>query len=111
MQALLELYRADGDAEARGRLGTLLDTLLAITDDGGLYRADRIAAEPLLSGPLPFADHRVLGTFFKSCTQDRGRLIMALTQAYRALGDPRALELAQRFVAWSAWRRSRKTAT
>ena len=98
VQALLELYRADGDAEARGRLGTLLDTLLAITDDGGLYRADRIAGEPLLSGLLPFADHRVIGTFFKSCTQDRGRLIMALTQAYRALGDPRALELAQRFV-------------
>ena len=98
VQALLELYRADGDAEARRRLGTLLDTLLAITDDGGLYRADRIAAEPLLNGVLPFADHRLVGAFYQSCTQNRGRLIMALTQAYRALGDPRALELAQRFV-------------
>ena len=98
VQALLELYRADGDAEARRRLGTLLDTLLAITGDGGLYRADRIAAEPLLNGVLPFADHRVIGAFYQSCTQNRGRLIMALTQAYQALGDPRALELAQRFV-------------
>ena len=98
MQALLELYRADGDSEARRRLGRLLDTLLAVTDDDGLYRADRIAAEPLLNGALPFADHRVMGEFYQSCTQNRGRLIMALTQVYRALGDPRALELAQRFV-------------
>ena len=98
VQALLELYRADGDEEARRRLGRLLDTLLAITDAGGLYRTDRLAAEPLLCGVLPFADHRLVGAFYQSCTQNRGRLIMALTQAYRALGDPRALELAQRFV-------------
>ena len=98
VQALVELYRAGGDPEARRRLGTLLDSLLAITDDDGLFRADRIAAEPLLSGAVPFADHQVIGEFYQSCTQNRGRLIMALTQAYRALGDPRALELAQRFV-------------
>ena len=98
VQALLELYRSDGDAEARRRLGTLLDSLLAITDDGGLFRADRIAAEPSLSGAVPFTDHQVIGEFYQSCTQNRGRLIMALTQVYRALGDPRALELAQRFV-------------
>lgn len=98
VQALVELYRADGDQEARRLLGTLLDSLLAITDDGGLFRADRIAAEPLLSGAVPFVDHQVIGEFYQSCTQNRGRLIMALTQAYRALGDPRALELAQRFV-------------
>ena len=98
VQALLELYRSDGDAEARRRLGTLLDSLLAITDDGGLFRADRIAAEPSLSGAVPFADHQVIGEFYQSCAQNRGRLIMALTQVYRALGDPRALELAQRFV-------------
>ncbi len=98
VQALVELYRADGDQEARRRLGALLDSLMAITDDGGLFRADRIAAEPLLSGAVPFVDHQVIGEFYQSCTQNRGRLIMALTQAYRALGDPRALELAQRFV-------------
>ena len=98
VQALLELYRAGGDREARRRLGTLLDSLLAITDDGGLFRADRIAAEPLLYGAVPFVDHQVIGEFYQSCAQNRGRLIMALTQAYRALGDPRALELAQRFV-------------
>ena len=88
VQALVELYRAGGDPEARRRLGTLLDSLLAITDDDGLFRADRIAAEPLLSGAVPFVDHQVIGEFYQSCTQNRGRLIMALTQAYRALGRP-----------------------
>ena len=98
VQGLLELYLLDGDDEAHQRLIKILDTLYEITDEQGCYRSERIAEYSLLCSGLPFGDHCMYGGFFKSSAQDRGRLIMALTQVYRAIGNSCALELAHRFV-------------
>ena len=98
VQGLLELHLSDGDARALQLLDRLLETLLRITDSSGYYRPERVAEHPLLVSGIGFSDRRMYGDIFKAPTQDRGRMVMALTQVYRALGDERALELAERFV-------------
>ena len=98
VQGLLELYLWDGDARALQQLDRLLESLLRITDSGGRYQPERVAEHPLLVSGIGFSDRRMYGDIFKAATQDRGRMIMALTQVYRALNDVRAMELAHRFA-------------
>ena len=98
VQGLLELHLWDGDARALQLLDRLLETLLRITDSSGHYRPERVAEHPLLVSGIGFSDGGMYGDIYKAPTQDRGRIIMALTQVYRALGDGRALELADRFA-------------
>ncbi len=111
-QALLELAIRRQDQEALDRLGKLMETLLRITDEEGAYRPDVVDSIPLLRVRKPlgslaaFTDEGDLiyeppnAGFYhpQATTVDRGRLVMALTQVYRHTGDPRALELAKRFV-------------
>ena len=104
MQALLCLS-ARGSDEAYTRLGRILDLWLSLTDDDGAWIPERIAKHPPLAD-LAHPDYLDDGTEpsdaiwprLQAPPTNRGRAIMALTQIYRRLGDPRALELAARFV-------------
>jgi len=98
VQAFLELHMRDGDPEAKRRLDRLLESLLRITDANGRYVSEEVEKHALLKSGMSFYDDKMHGAMYRGPVQDRGRLIMALTQVYRALGDTRAMELAQRFV-------------
>lgn len=101
-EALLSLtaliqYRQDD--EARQRIADVLDAIERLTNEDGTFCADQVARFPMLAeGYFQEQRRNADGKTFNIACWTRGRWIMALCRYYRATGDDRALELAQRFV-------------
>ena len=94
----MELGIRRDDKEAISKLGKILEGLFRLTDNDGRYITDEVEKHSLLKNGIMFYDDKLRGDYFNYPCRDRGRLIMALTQVYRRLGDVRALALAHRFV-------------
>ena len=102
VQAFLEITVKSEDDEALGRLGKLLDSLLYLTDEQGEYRTERVGAYPMLRNS-EFVDD---GDPYISPPQNRGRMIMALCQVYREMGDARASATGTYLILFSRHRAS-----